>query len=340
MDLTHDHRSRRRNPTRSSGLFATPKPCYSRHGMIEDPDFPPLQRIEKPVRTLSPRDPRDHLLLLWWLFITPYHLRDYFLRVGDESIKQVGSWLISTLFWFPLLVVAMGIAFGSIPVLFPLIPGWLAGPMLFSLVAIGWVATAWLGQMGILKLRSEVELSAEMAENVMPRVMRRVAFDIAGIALLFSLCGVTYDAVIAGLVLVVALIVTFGITSGVANRVAGFRIERAVTLINYTVAMVTAVGIMVAAMGSVSEYPVVGSVPRLIALAAGPVAGIVTFIAVAMSMAAVGVVTDVIVERTFESDDVQYTLRITLLVALGIAHLAVIVICLFGGWQMLSRIQR
>jgi hypothetical protein len=50
-----------------------------------------------PSRRLNPRNPLDHLRLLWWVLVTPQQLVIHREIYGEGDERNVGKWLSSTL---------------------------------------------------------------------------------------------------------------------------------------------------------------------------------------------------------------------------------------------------
>ncbi len=94
------------------------------------------------LKQLSPFNPLDHLRLLWWILVMPQYLKAYKEAFGVKDVERVGKWLVSTLVWLPLWVLALGIGLEAIPSRF-----WPSELYLWISVALSgvWLLTGWLG---------------------------------------------------------------------------------------------------------------------------------------------------------------------------------------------------
>lgn len=155
---------------------------------------------------LDPWNVLDQLRLLQWLFLTPQRLVDYRARRGDDSVRQVGAWLVSTLAWLPLVIPTLGYSLGTIPVAS-------SSPLnlffVWILFVIGWFATGWLNMRG-------------------SRLGSFIAFLIAGVVtmMIFLLIGGLDDielmpGAFAYVAASMALGLAFGVGFGVASRATG-----------------------------------------------------------------------------------------------------------------------
>jgi hypothetical protein len=68
-----------------------------------------------PPRPLSPRNPLDHLRLLWWVLVTPQQLKAYREAFGEDAECKIGGWLSSTLTWMPPLIPILALGLGIVP---------------------------------------------------------------------------------------------------------------------------------------------------------------------------------------------------------------------------------
>ncbi|MBZ0279073.1 MAG: hypothetical protein K8I60_23205, partial [Anaerolineae bacterium] len=68
------------------------------------------------MRRLNPWNPLDQFRLLGWVFLQPGLIAAYKDTHGDESLRMVGSWLVSTLIWIPFMIPLLGYGLGSVPV--------------------------------------------------------------------------------------------------------------------------------------------------------------------------------------------------------------------------------
>ena len=155
---------------------------------------------------LDPWNVFDQLRLLQWLFLTPERLVDYRARRDDESVRQVGAWLVSTLAWLPLAIPTLGYSLGTIPVA-------TSSPLnlffVWILFVVGWFATGWLNMRG-------------------SRLGSLIAFLIAGVVtmMIFLLIGGLDDielmpGTVAYVAASTALGLAFGVGFGVASRATG-----------------------------------------------------------------------------------------------------------------------
>jgi tetratricopeptide (TPR) repeat protein len=58
-------------------------------------------------RRFSAWNPVDHLRLLWWVSVKPQILKNIIADDGQDAVRNVGKWLVSTLIWLPLLVACL-----------------------------------------------------------------------------------------------------------------------------------------------------------------------------------------------------------------------------------------
>ena len=94
-------------------------------------------------RRLSPWNPLDHLRLLWWMLVMPQQLVDYREVYGVEDEIRVRGWLINTLAWLPLFLLALARGLKTLPQesMLPSTYLWVSA----GLVPI-WILTGWLVQ--------------------------------------------------------------------------------------------------------------------------------------------------------------------------------------------------
>lgn len=150
-------------------------------------DDHPSQRTR--LRRLSPRDPRDHLRLLWWVLVTPQQLKAYRQSFGEKDERRVGRWLASTLIWLPLGIPTLALGLNILPRGADAFPtGFYLGCLMGLMLA--WSLTVWLGGIDV----------ADTTADVAPIGRRRVA----------ALGGV----------LAVVLSIAFGVSIGVADALA------------------------------------------------------------------------------------------------------------------------
>ncbi len=102
--------------------------------------LPPIER-----QALDAWNLLDQLRLMQWLFLSPGRLVDYETRWGEESVRQVGAWLVCTLAWLPLVISTLAYSLGTIQV-----EGSSRLSLFFVwiLFMVGWFATGWLNMRG------------------------------------------------------------------------------------------------------------------------------------------------------------------------------------------------
>ena len=91
------------------------------------------------MRELSPWNPLDPILLLFWLMLAPARMKEY-LETYGTSVRNVGSWLCSGLIWIPMSMPILGIATGRIPS-----SGWIGewSPVAYYIV-LGILLVTWI----------------------------------------------------------------------------------------------------------------------------------------------------------------------------------------------------
>lgn len=101
-----------------------------------------FQRLREQT-SLSPRRLWDYLRLLWWVVVTPGTLKEYKMDLDGRSerkLKQLSSWLASSLMWWPVLLwVSLPWSYGVLD----LTPN--VGYGLMAAVAVAWIVTGILG---------------------------------------------------------------------------------------------------------------------------------------------------------------------------------------------------
>jgi hypothetical protein len=152
----------------------------------------------------------DQLRLLQWLFLKPERLIDYRMHRDDESLRQVGAWLVSTLAWLPLAIPTLGYSLGTIPVVSP-------SPLNLFLVwilfVVGWFATGWLNMRG----SRPASFMAFVIAVIVTMMIFVLIGGLDGIELMPS--AVAY--VPASMAFGIALGVAFGVASRAGGVVAG-----------------------------------------------------------------------------------------------------------------------
>lgn len=87
---------------------------------------------------LNPWNPLSPIRLLLWLLLRPAQAAAF--RAADEpTYRIVGSWLTSSLTWFPVLIPLLGYGLGSIPGSTP------SGAHLAGVLVLVWLLTGFLG---------------------------------------------------------------------------------------------------------------------------------------------------------------------------------------------------
>jgi hypothetical protein len=113
----------------------------------------PSQRPQ--LRRLSPKDPLDHLRLLWWVLVTPQQLKAYRDTFGAKDERRVGKWLASTLIWLPLGIPTLALGTGILPHSADAFPtGFYLGCLLGLILA--WTLTGWLGNIDVAESVADV----------------------------------------------------------------------------------------------------------------------------------------------------------------------------------------
>jgi hypothetical protein len=181
---------------------------------------------------LSPWNPLDHLRLLWWILIKPQRLKAYRKIFGKNDEKRVGKWLLSTLTWFPLLVLTLALGLEFLP------PFEKASPLdtylWDSALLVGcWLLTGWLGDIdeywvaivafvvaGVVAGVVAFDVAGVMAVGVPFGVTGVVAFDVAFIVAFFVVGNVAFG-VTFGVVVFVGLFMFFVMFSGAFSAMFG-----------------------------------------------------------------------------------------------------------------------
>ncbi len=180
--------------------------------------------ISKPNRfkQLSAWNPLDYFRLLWWLLVVPEHLQAYRDIFGKKDDVQVGNWLISSLIWWPLLILTLALALNILP---SAEKDWLPDAFwLFSaLIMCGWLLTGWLNTSSNMLVVAMVMLSGMVAGIVGGIVAVHIAVDITvatiiGISIYLIIIMTNFMAVIIAtdIAIIVAGGVAVGVTVGVA----------------------------------------------------------------------------------------------------------------------------
>jgi tetratricopeptide (TPR) repeat protein len=199
-------------------------------------------KVTSGQRRLSPWKPLDHLRLLWWVLITPQQLKTYRETFGERDEHRVGSWLVSTLTWLPLLIPTLALELGTLP------GTSVASPSAYLYSCLGlllaWALTGMLGKstkpwVGVVAGITAVGVAGVVAGVAAEGVAFGVAFDVAGgvfgmalgaavgaaVGVAVGVAGVVAGGVALGAAVGVALGVGFGaagvVVFGAAGVVAG-----------------------------------------------------------------------------------------------------------------------
>jgi tetratricopeptide (TPR) repeat protein len=172
--------------------------------------------VKLQIRSLSLRNPLDHMRLLWWVLAAPRKLNAHREVLGKGHERTVGEWLVSTLIWLPLFIPALALGLGRLPRVemthLPAVHLWLP-----AAVVLVWSLTGWL-----CRLNSGDVVAMAVAAAFVVTVF--VVSSVAGDAVLFIMILVTVW-VAGALAVDIGGRVTFGavggVASGVAARIAG-----------------------------------------------------------------------------------------------------------------------
>ena len=190
-----------------------------------------LTKQPKP-KQLSPFNPFDHIRLLWWVLVMPQQLQIYRQTFGKGDEMRVGNWMVSTLTWWPLLILTLALGLEQLPHLTKI--RWPEVYLWFSALLIGcWILTGGLKLKRDMTMIMMVFVSGVVAGIVAGVVVMGIAVDIVvgvtigtmvGVAILVSsFVAITVAGDVAIVVAgVVAVGVAVGIAVGVAVDVAGF----------------------------------------------------------------------------------------------------------------------
>ncbi len=183
----------------------------------------------KQLHRLSPRDPLDHLRLLWWTLVMPQRLNAYRDRFGQGDEQRVGRWLTSTLIWLPLAIPTLALGLDILPRAEGAFPTGFYLGCLFGL-ALAWTLTGWLGTIDLTESEAGIK-SLGTTDVAMLGVVLAVVFGVAvgvpiGVADAMSkptafvvMVGV---CVSEGVAFVVAHIVAQGTSTGTLGSLESF----------------------------------------------------------------------------------------------------------------------
>jgi len=177
---------------------------------------PQTGQVATPTKALSPINPLDYLRLLWWVFNKPQQLQAYRQIFGQEDEKRVGSWLVSTLTWWPLLVSLL---------ILEQSPTKIGMPEIYIGLSVGcWILTGWF------KINQNMAISLAFLMSICLTVLVSVSVAnivMAGFIWLSVAVGVAVivasliAVIVAGdVAVVVAVLVLIGVTIGMAVGVA------------------------------------------------------------------------------------------------------------------------
>jgi|FLYN01.1.fsa_nt_gi hypothetical protein len=199
------------------------QPTAHSHGL------PPMDR-----QALDAWNLLDQLRLMQWLFLSPARVVEYEARRGEESVRQVGAWLVSTLAWLPLVIPTLAYSLGTIPVMGS---ARLSLFFVWILFIVALLATGWLNMRGsqlasvlafiiaaVVTLFVYVLVGGVDSIELAPNTPSRVAITMTlGVA-----CGVAFSVarraagtvigIVAGIVMFIAL---FNRTLGPEAGLAG-----------------------------------------------------------------------------------------------------------------------
>ncbi len=275
--------------------------------------------LENPLakrRQLALWSPEDYLRLLWWVLIQSKELEAYKANLDDDGeahLKRQGSWLVSTLTWWPLLAwVAWSLLDSSLELepmqgygcLAAVILVWLLTGGLFgtSYDSIGFIAMFGIAcyiaiTFGIGSIMSDAgACAASFAALVMPGLLFLTAFAIVGEFMFYvdiddiagdiaSVVGFVTALIVVSIVTInMASSVAFGVASivasfvalGVASIVASFVALGVASSIVSDVASSIVSGVAVGVAGVMASLVAVGVTEDIVANSgAGVMAGVV-----------------------------------------------------------------
>ncbi len=173
-------------------------------------------------KQLSVFNPLDYFRLLWWMLVVPKQLQEYRNIFGKKDDVQVGNWLISSLIWWPMLVLTLALPLGLLPYVEK---DWLPDAFwLFSaLIFCCWLLTGWLNTSRDILVAMMVLLAGILAGIVGGIVAVHIAVDlvtgiIIGTTIFLVIIITNFMAVIiaSDIAIIVAGGVAVGITVGSA----------------------------------------------------------------------------------------------------------------------------
>lgn len=180
----------------------------------------PSTALASSIKPLSLFNPLDYLRLLWWVLVMPQQLLTYRQVFGETKEKYIGTWLVSTLIWWTLLIPTLATGLGWLPHSVK-IPS--AVYLLLSAVLIG----CWLLMGGMRIKKAEYIILAtvfcialgiglSLAETVGNVIVFSIPYAVTGIVAL-----IVADIVAGGIVGAMVLVVVIGIVGSVIGGVAG-----------------------------------------------------------------------------------------------------------------------
>lgn len=299
----------------------------------------------------------DFLELLRWLLFHRGRLFAFPYRHQDEAMRHTGAWMFGTLLWLPFLIIALALALQTLP----RSQAWGIGASLVLLVIIAWGVTARLGKgtreehtqkieavmVGSSFLASgcvtyfAVEAFQVAGVNFSPRLIvfvilssMSVFFPMAMIDLCLNIVKVAdtaqpspsgprdMDTDTSALTTAGNQIVPMGIFDGQPLDLLIIPVLNPGHLTNYAIAGILmgfggAIGLRTAMMSSATYVPIFMSEDMLFVLC--PLAlGLFPVLAVRHSISQHSAV-----------------LPLTALLSLPITHIALVWLCLLGGWKLL-----
>jgi serine/threonine protein kinase len=257
--------------------------------------------------SLSFFNPLHHLRLLWWILVMPQRFKAYRAICGDEELKRVCSWLVSTLVWLPLLMPILGLGLELLP---HSSKAWSAETylLLSAGVFVCWLLTGWLGSIESIAYGCDTGGAGCIAFVVVFVVVFVVAFVVAFVGF-----GVSMER--AGLLFLWAICVTVGVTVGVG-----------VTINKSGVAFGVVFGVAFGVVFGVAFGGVAGGIQHNV----GKV--VIGFI-MSFVVGYVAFVVAKVVEESLKTGTWFARFLFLLLIA---AHLFLIGYCFLGGWRLFA----
>ncbi len=260
------------------------------------------KHIALTLRELSAFNPLDWWRLLVWVLWSPQHLKVHREILGRDQEQYVGSCLVSTLIWLPLLWPTLGMALEWIPPDDRL-------SVVYYWMAVGVIGIAWL-LTGIFALANNkvAGIVVGVIAGVMAGVMAgEMAGEMAG--------GVTLRMVFMFNDVENGLTVVKNVVGGVACVVTLIMAEGVAFGVTFSVARVVVLGIVLSVV---------------LGMVLGGVLGIVV---VYLMMAAVMAAVAVSIAASLKTGEPSIIAR-TAFIALLLSNAFILWFSLLGGWQM------